>query len=337
MCEEHVLDTPWDLRYFEYDHVDPRLKSFLISEGVLKGFSEHELRNELQKCQLLCSPCHKLKTRAQNDLARGKERPKADPKPKIKPSLQQHPVDENESRKCCANCKELTPLSQFSKNISSPDGREHRCKKCMAKIETEYISRKRSQMALTVKICLMCKEEKPMNDYAPLAHDIRLTSSYCNPCYAKLKATTEKNKQEKSDAAIRTTLECSKCKQELTKDKFDINLRSNKGHAAKCRDCVAFYELRKKESDEICRRRVANEPLDNLTKTCAGCKEAKPLTSFCADKSRDGFLIYCRECHHENYKRTRENLKSKQNAKRQKVSASTTISTTTSVTSYKPN
>lgn len=335
-CEEEVQDIPWVLRYFEYDHIDPQTKLFSISRGILSGRTESELKHELTKCQLLCNSCHRKKTKTFNDLIRGRTRSKPDTieqpnQVQIVETLTPS-TESQEPLKTCSTCKESFTFDKFSQNVSSPDGRERRCKKCMAKAETDYVARKRSQMALTVKTCLMCKEEKPMNDYAPLAHDIRFTTSYCGPCNAKLKATREKNKQEKSEAALRTTLECSKCKQELTKDKFDLNLRSNKGHAAKCRDCVAFYELRKNESDEICRRRAANEPLDNLTKTCAGCKEAKPLTSFCADKSRDGFLVYCRECHHENYKRTRDNLKNKQNAKRQKVS--TTTSTTTSVNSY---
>ena len=47
----------------EFDHIDPRFKSFTISEGWALAWDR--VMREAAKCQLLCRPCHKEKTRLQ--------------------------------------------------------------------------------------------------------------------------------------------------------------------------------------------------------------------------------------------------------------------------------
>ena len=44
----------------EFDHVDPTKKSFTISQRWSKPWME--LIKEVEKCQLLCKPCHKKKS-----------------------------------------------------------------------------------------------------------------------------------------------------------------------------------------------------------------------------------------------------------------------------------
>lgn len=48
----------------EFDHIDPDLKSFNIS--ARKSLGSKEFRDELDKCQLLCRPCHEAKTASEN-------------------------------------------------------------------------------------------------------------------------------------------------------------------------------------------------------------------------------------------------------------------------------
>lgn len=48
----------------EFDHVDPGEKSFDISSNLT--ISSADVRAELDKCQLLCNPCHRLKTAGEN-------------------------------------------------------------------------------------------------------------------------------------------------------------------------------------------------------------------------------------------------------------------------------
>lgn len=52
----------------EFDHIDPRTKSFSISDR-LAGVAESALQAELAKCQLLCHPCHVDKTRLEGSLS----------------------------------------------------------------------------------------------------------------------------------------------------------------------------------------------------------------------------------------------------------------------------
>ena len=51
----------------EFDHVDPALKSFDISDNMT--LNNPEVRAELDKCQLLCRPCHEAKTAAEHRAA----------------------------------------------------------------------------------------------------------------------------------------------------------------------------------------------------------------------------------------------------------------------------
>jgi len=47
---------------YEFDHIDPKSVSFRIAGGL--EFSLAKLISELNKCQLLCIPCHRAKTLA---------------------------------------------------------------------------------------------------------------------------------------------------------------------------------------------------------------------------------------------------------------------------------
>lgn len=47
----------------EFDHIDPKTKEYSIAK-ILSGGSAEKVASEMAKCQLLCNPCHKEKTRA---------------------------------------------------------------------------------------------------------------------------------------------------------------------------------------------------------------------------------------------------------------------------------
>lgn len=53
----------------EFDHVDPNNKSFSIG-SKLAGVSQSKLDEELDKCQLLCYDCHKVKHESQHGMIR---------------------------------------------------------------------------------------------------------------------------------------------------------------------------------------------------------------------------------------------------------------------------
>lgn len=49
---------------FDFDHIDPSTKKFTLANTT--SLSIHVWWKELMKCQLLCKPCHTLKTKVDN-------------------------------------------------------------------------------------------------------------------------------------------------------------------------------------------------------------------------------------------------------------------------------
>jgi hypothetical protein len=52
-------------RRLDADHIDPKTRSFVISDGLTKRW--FDILEELKKCQLLCRPCHIDKTLRNGD------------------------------------------------------------------------------------------------------------------------------------------------------------------------------------------------------------------------------------------------------------------------------
>jgi len=44
----------------DFDHLGN--KSFELSDGIVNGFSQKRLLEEIKKCELVCSNCHRLRT-----------------------------------------------------------------------------------------------------------------------------------------------------------------------------------------------------------------------------------------------------------------------------------
>jgi 5-methylcytosine-specific restriction endonuclease McrA len=51
-----------DYRALEFDHIDPKTKTIGISKAVSDTWSWENILNEIEKCQILCANCHKVKT-----------------------------------------------------------------------------------------------------------------------------------------------------------------------------------------------------------------------------------------------------------------------------------
>jgi len=55
---------------FDFDHVDPKSKSFELSLHFW-DYSWERLIPEIMKCQLLCKPCHIAKTSSERSVGHG--------------------------------------------------------------------------------------------------------------------------------------------------------------------------------------------------------------------------------------------------------------------------
>lgn len=64
-CYVTIQDTEGLFSYFEYDHRDPRTKIASISRLCSQRVSLTRIKSELEKCRLLCRPCHRRRSTAQ--------------------------------------------------------------------------------------------------------------------------------------------------------------------------------------------------------------------------------------------------------------------------------
>jgi hypothetical protein len=48
---------PWQM---DFDHLNPRLKAFVISQNMLTSLSV--LKREIEKCEVVCANCHRQRT-----------------------------------------------------------------------------------------------------------------------------------------------------------------------------------------------------------------------------------------------------------------------------------
>lgn len=60
-----VICNEQDVRVLEFDHIDPQQKSYSVSQAVRLGKTWDEVKQEIDKCRILCSNCHKKHTAAQ--------------------------------------------------------------------------------------------------------------------------------------------------------------------------------------------------------------------------------------------------------------------------------
>lgn len=51
-----------DIRVLEFDHIDPSQKEFTISRGVADGRGLKSIKAEVEKCEVRCANCHRIRT-----------------------------------------------------------------------------------------------------------------------------------------------------------------------------------------------------------------------------------------------------------------------------------
>src|SRR5579862_1648346 len=67
-----VLCGNSDPRVLKFDHIDPKTKSFSIAQGISSVLSWENILIEIEKCQILCANCHKIKTAAEQGWCKNK-------------------------------------------------------------------------------------------------------------------------------------------------------------------------------------------------------------------------------------------------------------------------
>ena len=102
---------PKNLGFYDFDHMDFRSKLYNISNMVSSGYSIKYSKRELEKCMLLCSYCHRLKTT--EDYAKRREYYTSLDRPLIKREKKEIKITED-------NAKEIRTLYNIE-NWSTDD------------------------------------------------------------------------------------------------------------------------------------------------------------------------------------------------------------------------
>ena len=54
-----------DLRVLDFDHLDPKTKIFNIAQAITHCYAWQVIMEEINKCRILCSNCHRIRTAEQ--------------------------------------------------------------------------------------------------------------------------------------------------------------------------------------------------------------------------------------------------------------------------------
>lgn len=71
-CEDCGND---DIRVLEFHHLDPSSKAFSIAKGMANTYSWVKILREIDKCQILCANCHKIKTAEEQGWYKALQKP----------------------------------------------------------------------------------------------------------------------------------------------------------------------------------------------------------------------------------------------------------------------
>jgi hypothetical protein len=132
-----ICGKQYDLFNMQADHIDPQTKLYDICR--LKNRKLSILLEELKKCQVLCSICHRKKSLSE-DNKHYKTRPKA-------PVRKDLFYDSEANTKECGICHQIKNGTLFKPNKKTTSGLDTYCKECYNKYES---SRKQRQQSIGV-------------------------------------------------------------------------------------------------------------------------------------------------------------------------------------------
>lgn len=93
--------------------------------------------------------------------------------------------------KICSKCKADKPLTAFAFDKSRIDGHTYVCKECVSafqSVDYEELKNKRRRKALGLKVCPMCKQEKPFSEFHKNKAHSNDVDPYCKQCSSERKA-----------------------------------------------------------------------------------------------------------------------------------------------------
>lgn len=131
-----IIYYPWQM---EYDHINPTSKELPISRMINLKVDMDRLTQEISKCQLLCTGCHRLKTYHNNDHIFNCEDRTIFATSKHK----KNPItDFSRHTEKCKSCEQDRNVEFFSKSMRFTG-------KCLACVRPEVTEARRAQIRLS--------------------------------------------------------------------------------------------------------------------------------------------------------------------------------------------
>lgn len=266
-------------------------------------------------------------------------------------------LDEREQRtlsKRCTKCREVKPLEEFPPHAGRRDGRHSWCRVCNAQYtrearwakkgippedwprlhqEAEARSARRNNAPDGFKVCSLCHEVKPLEDFPPHKRGRCGRGSWCRVCDARRKreASWEKqgippeewprlhqeaDRKAEAQATRRNSVPdgfkaCARCDEVKPLAEFPLDKRKRDGRQSQCRVCdarrdrEAYWKKRGIPPEEWPRlhqeadrqRRMRELAVQHGLKYCADCDMCLGRGFFYRDSSNaDGLHPRCKAC-----------------------------------------
>lgn len=160
-------------------------------------------------------------------------------------------------RKRCQHCRKEKPIEEFYKNRRERDGFDYYCKKCRAKLDRKYRSRKYPLPGKLYKNKKWLKKELKNKSPKEIANECNVAKSTIYRYLNKFNINWDKYKRESihdpvtikdkifnffnkisPDIKVR---KCFKCKRTLSLKKFKTNSCKSEGYGYICKRCHSEY------------------------------------------------------------------------------------------------
>lgn len=274
-CDRKVDDK--NFMCFDFDHL--RDKSYDISSMNTKvGRCLKKIQEEIDKCQLLCCYCHRIKTAKDqnwdNDITENKEIQNIDEIQKDVKKCSCCYIPINIKRDTCKDCNNgFNELPNPDCITWEPKISKHKCLDCEKEINPESIRCKRcykkNEKEENIKIL---KYEKEILEESILYKqcldcetEIKSVNTRCKPCYNQYKK--EKIKTKKClDCETEINPESTRCKPCYKKHRKD-NIKINR-----CLDCDKQIKPESKRCSDCSREDLKKNPIVyDLPNSCLDC------------------------------------------------------------------
>jgi hypothetical protein len=224
-------------------------------------------------------------------------------------------------KECCI-CHTLKPLTRFSKNEATVDGRSAMCVACTQAVREENARvwetlRQEQGTRLEQLQCQGCGRVLPIERFTRTRERKKGYRYYCKDCAReKEEQIFQRWEQQRRNALFEFSLDaptekaCRMCGRVLPLSLFWGRQASKDGHSHYCKDCQT---KKSKERKKRLKEQGFPEELIPAQKHCSHCKRVLPQVMFYRDStSSTGLDRWCTDCKKEYDKQYRSRPQVKQ-------------------------